>query len=30
MTVRVKMVQEYLMHGLEIFADVTNNVNIYK
>ena len=28
MTVRVKMVQEYLAHGLEVFADVTNNVNI--
>ena len=29
-TVRVKIVQEYLTHGLEVFADVTNNVNIYK
>jgi hypothetical protein len=30
MTVRVKIVQEYLAHGLEVFADVTNNVNIDK
>jgi len=30
MTARVKMVQEYLAHGLDVFADVTNNVNIDK
>ncbi|KAK3172009.1 hypothetical protein OEA41_004093 [Lepraria neglecta] len=30
MTARVKMVQEYLAHGLEVFGDVTNNVNIDK
>lgn len=30
MTVRVKMVQEYLAHGLEAFADVTNNINMDK
>lgn len=30
MTARVKVVQEYLAHGLDIFGDVTNNVNIDK
>lgn len=30
MTVRVKMVQECLAHGLEVFVDVANNVNIDK
>lgn len=30
MTARVKMVQDYLAHGLEVFGDVTNNVNIDK
>lgn len=30
MTARVKMVQDYLAHGLETFGDVTNNVNIDK
>lgn len=30
MTARVKGVQEYLAHGLEVFGDVTNNVSIDK
>lgn len=30
MTARVKSVQEYRAHGLEVFGDVTNNVNIEK
>jgi hypothetical protein len=31
MTARVvELVQEYLAHGLEVFGDVTNNVNIDK
>jgi hypothetical protein len=31
MTARVvEVVQEYLAHGLEVFGDVTNNVNIDK
>ena len=30
MTARVKIVQDYLAHGLEVFKDVTNNVNINK
>ena len=30
MTVRVKTVQEYLAHSLEVFGNVTNNVNIDK
>ena len=30
MTARVNMVQEYLAHGLEVFADVTNSVSIDK
>lgn len=30
MTARVKTVQDYLAHSLEVFGDVTNNVNIDK
>ena len=30
MTVRVKTVQDYLEHGLQIFGDVTNNVGLDK
>lgn len=30
MTLRVKKVQEYLAHGLDVFEDVTNIVNIDK
>ena len=30
MTTRVKTVQDYLAHALEVFGDVTNNVNIDK
>lgn len=27
-TVRIKVVQDYLAHALEVFGDVTNNVNL--
>lgn len=30
MTPRVKGVQDYLAHSLEVFGDVTNNVNVDK
>ena len=30
MTVRVKTVQDYLAHGLEVFGHITNNVGIDK
>ena len=30
MTARVKVVQDYLAHSLEVFADITNNVGLDK
>lgn len=30
MTARVKVVQDYLAHALEVFGDVTSNVNLNK